>query len=177
MRRKSAQSAAQATDPRSDALLGAWVHDCRLLEIQLVDLRLRRFHHDVPSGALTVPADVAVHVHIETRYPLSVALPSWAYLCIARVTWTSATADKSNVAEAEIVFRVAYDFGERETPPAAEVVAGLGDALALHHAWPYLRERVQAAAAMLEMPSVTLPLQKFRRGDGAARETETSLKD
>lgn len=177
MRRKSALSAAKAIDPRSDAALAPWVQDCRLLDIQLVDLRLRRFHHDVAFGALAVPPDVAVQVHIETRYPLKPTLPSWAYLCSAKAMWTSQTTAKPEVAEAEILFRVAYDFGARETLPPAEAVAGLGDALALHHAWPYLRERLQAAAAMLEMPSVTLPLQKFRRHADAVRDGDAAARD
>jgi hypothetical protein len=161
-RRQSARSAAQAADPRQDAALVEWVQDCRLLEIQLIELRWRRHHADRPAGALAVPADVAVRVYIETRYPVRPAPPSWAYLCVAKAAWTSSTASPGDVAEAEVAFRVAYDFGHRDAPPAEAVVARLGDELALHHAWPYLRERLQAAAAALEMPSLTLPLQKLR---------------
>jgi hypothetical protein len=65
------------------------------------------------------------------------------------------------LATIEIALRVHYTFASRAEQLTDASLALFANQVALHHAWPFMRERVAAACQIIGIPPYVLPLRKL----------------
>jgi hypothetical protein len=148
-------------DPRANPELAALARCCRLLAVDLVRIRGERAHEHQVAGPLGLAGPLKVDVEIETAHPGEPPpLTGWAYLVVARCRWSSVGEPAAAVAEVEVAFRVAYGFEGLAEPPGAALVLRFGQDSAVHHAWPFLRERLRGLSAELGLPGFVLPVRR-----------------
>ena len=75
--------------------------------------------------------------------------------------WVAANESRP-VAHVEVALRVAYLFRGLSKAPSGDLLAEFGHQAAVHHAWPFLRERVRALSNELGLPQFLLPLRQFQ---------------
>jgi hypothetical protein len=140
---------------------------CRLSRIDTVAAELGRRHLNAPLGPL--PEVTAVpSFALRVRKPQPPPLGGAAFLVDAVVTWgASAEAclqgDVASTADAEayisLTLRVLYDFPDLPSAPDAALVERLGNEAAVHHAWPFVRERLLTMSTSLGLAPFVLPLR------------------
>lgn len=131
-----------------------------LTGIDVVKVSAERVWADrVHGGSLAEPEEWIVEVSSPAvRCPSEPQTEGAAVLVEVGVVWKGG--DGKVYGHAGVSVRVAYGFSGLEVAPTAEVVAQLGRDLGVHHAWPFLRERLRGISAELGLPAVVLPLRK-----------------
>lgn len=113
----------------------------------------------VHGGPLAEPEEWSIDVSAPVvRCPTEPRAEGAAILVEVGAVWRGG--DGKAYGQAVVSIRVAYGFSGLAAPPSAEVVAQLGRELGVHHAWPFLRERLRGISAELGLPAVVLPLRK-----------------
>jgi len=95
----------------------------------------------------------------KTLFPRKPSATGTTVLVEMTATWSSDEVVEP-LAHARARARVAYAFRDLEQPPHPQVLAAFADDLGLHHAWPFLRERLHTLGASMGLPPVVLPLRK-----------------
>jgi len=161
----SPESHAASIEPLDPATLQAGLRDlvahADLVAVDVVDQRLTRPCADRLEGPLPSPAAWTTTWTLgKTLHPRVPSATGTAVLVEVRATWSDEVAPTVHLAEAHVRVRLAYVFRDLAAAPHEQVLAKFADDLGLHHAWPFLRERLHALGASMGLPPVVLPLRK-----------------
>lgn len=131
-----------------------------LTTIDFVKVSAERTWADrVHGGALAEPQEWVIDVSAPVvRCPAEPRAEGAAILVELGAVWRGG--DGETYGHATVTLRVAYGFSGLAAAPSAAVVAQLGSDLGVHHAWPFLRERLRGISVELGLPAVVLPLRK-----------------
>lgn len=135
------------------------VKSAKLVGIDVVKYRWER-GHPVVAGPLKLPPTLNTTIEIRVAVPTELPPESASFLCIALVKLTDPDNAELVLGVVEIQVRVAYTL-EGVTPPLTpEEGKQFGEVLAMHQAWPFLRERLRTASSELGLNPIVLPLNK-----------------
>lgn len=127
--------------------------------IDLVDFEI---HRKAPSNGtpLEYPATLEVKLDVQMRSPKQPPINGASFFAVCTATWADSAKPEETLARVTTTFRVTYTFQGLEEPMSAELSNQFGAQLALHHVWPFLRERTTAGCAALMLPQFVLPLRQ-----------------
>lgn len=164
----------QALDPQTDLptaveapleglelhqALQALVGVAQLESVDVVEVAAVRKYGDRPVGQMALPDDCQAIIGApQYHYPTTASKEGAAVLASIGVQYKDGAGEV--YAELQLKIRVQYGFVGLERAPSVHLVAKLAEDLGLHHAWPYLRERLQTLSQWLGLPPVVLPLRK-----------------
>jgi hypothetical protein len=131
----------------------------QLATVDLVEILARR-NSPAGGGHLPLP-DTAITVEIEISSPKAYHGKQASFLATVRCFWTSKDPSTEKYATASVTHRVAYEFSRDIANADPDVIKAFGEELALHHAWPFLRERLRSLSGEMGLPAVVLPLRKL----------------
>jgi preprotein translocase subunit SecB len=144
----------------------AWEGDVRKLvsaatleSIDLVKVEAQRFHDglfDARQLPTAVEYDIEASVELEVAETFQVSGTS--VLVGIAVAWKDSNGKQ--YVTARVTFRAAYSFQGLNVSPPEPLVKIFAQDLALHHVWPFLRERLRTFSVELGMPPLLLPLRK-----------------
>lgn len=163
----SKQKLAASADAGGAAQLPPTVEALRALvacsEVQAVDIvRIavdRNGVGDPGFGPLPVPANWQTSVAVpELQCPMQPSPQGAAVIVSIEATWHDGAGH--TFAKAQVAVRVSYQFAGLAVTPSFELVAMLARELGLHHAWPFLREKLRSISGEFGLPAVVLPLRK-----------------
>jgi hypothetical protein len=171
---KSAETSAIVDLPTAAEVqkqFAALVKAAQLLTIDVVSVHGERRHLPFAEGKLPDAAELpAPDVEMSVRYPINPTATGAAFLADIVVSWRTVSPDPEDGQEAKkpeqdkarlkVTMRVAYTFKDQAEAPSAELLNVFGREAAMHHAWPYLREKIQSLCLWLGLPPVVLPLRK-----------------
>ncbi len=128
--------------------------------VDTVRIVAERLYADrVHGGTLSEASELHIELSPPTvRYPTEPQASGAAILVDLVATWRGP--DAVVYGQAALTVRVAYRFLGLDQAPAAKVVEEFANELGLHHAWPFLRERLRTLSAELGLPAAILPLRK-----------------
>jgi hypothetical protein len=143
--------------PSLPETLPGLVAAAELLGIDLVKADYSR----VPSGdgKQGTPRDLEVDIKVEVARRESYEKEALSYLCTALASWMEPTTS-ADIANAGVMFRVAYRLKGIERSLTDAELDAFGDEVALHQAWPFLRERLKSFSIELGLPPLVLPLRQ-----------------
>lgn len=107
------------------------------------------------DGELLV--EVRVAVRRKDRYPPG----ALSYLCEVEAKWSDAETARP-VASASVTLLAAYGLEGIERALAEVEIVAFGEGVALHQAWPFLRERLRTFSVDLGLQPLLLPLKPLR---------------
>ena len=107
--------------------------------------------------------DVKVNVNVARRSQYDEGMIS--FLCSAVASWIVADGENA-IANAGAMFRIVYRLKGIDRSLSDAEVFTFGDEVALHHAWPFLREKLKSYSVDLGLPPLLLPLQRPKMGEG-----------
>ena len=113
-----------------------------------------------PLGFLPEWPKMDVQVEQQIKVPEAPADQS-ACLLEFTISWRPIgdDSDGAPTAQMKFSFRLMYSFSG--SPPSRDAFEQLASNLGVHHAWPFLRERVRTFAADLSLPPTVLPLRRL----------------
>lgn len=128
--------------------------------VDTVQLSAERLYVDrVHGGPLSQPDVLQIEIGAPTvRYPTAPEATGAAILVELAVEWRGVNGVAYG--RAALTMRVAYRFAGLEQAPLPATLAEFANELGLHHAWPFLRERLRTLSAELGLPPAVLPLRK-----------------
>lgn len=138
------------------------VSQAKLVAIDLVELHADRSHPNV-GGPLSYPPGMAIDVRVDIALPGEQPAQQASFICAVRCAWKTSNDNDESLAAVAIAFRVAYGFQLDEALSNDEARA-FGRQVAIHHAWPFLREKVRAVTCELGLPPLLLPLRHLPHG-------------
>lgn len=103
------------------------------------------------------PAQLEAHVEVSTP---PVSREGWLTFLVS--IRGRLTRDGTEVGQLEASVRLAYQFSGTAPPDA--LVNAFGESLAVHHAWPYLREKVHTLGMGIGFHLAPLPLRRLGAG-------------
>jgi hypothetical protein len=137
------------------------VQCARLQNINVVGLEASREHSSITAGLLPEPPrGLDVNIQIQTHNPAQPSAESNAFLVTLDCVWVD-TKSKVPLARVRVQTRLAYTFTGLGAAPSVQELAAFADGVAVHHAWPFLRERVMTLGLELQMPPVILPIRRL----------------
>ena len=111
------------------------------------------------DGKQQNPREFEVGLTVEVARRDNYEKGALSFLCTALASWTESTTN-ADVANAGVMFRVAYRLKDVERPLTDAELDAFGDEVALHQAWPFLRERLKSFSTELGLPPLVLPLRQ-----------------
>ena len=134
---------------------------CRLEAIDVVRCHWERAHPST-RGPLSWAPQLQQHLNLNVLTPDPLPPGGAAFLCVMHAKWSPTDNVDTVVAAAEVHIRVAYAFADDTIALSAALAKELGSEVALHHAWPHLRHRLQLVCMELGINAVLLPLKPLR---------------
>ena len=131
----------------------------RLEAIDVVHLLCQR-NHPGARGPLAYPPRLTKHLRIDVRHADTMPEGGATFLIVMQARWIPENGEEADtVALGEVHLRVAYAFADETHTLTAEVAKDFGHKVALHNAWPHLRQRLQQMCVELGLNPVLLPLK------------------
>ena len=156
---ETTQTAAVVAGVDVHAQLRALVGVARLDAVDIVQVAAGRKHVDRPVGAMSAPQEWTIAIG-PPQYQFPTVPSSDGAAILVSVTAQCTDGGETVFAEIQVQARVQYAFVGLASAPPPEVLKKFGDDVGIHHAWPYLRDRVQTLSQWLGLPPVVLPLRK-----------------
>jgi len=152
----------------SPLLVGA-----KLLGIDVVRCFWERAHPST-TGPLTYPPLISQQLNITVRTPDPMPAGAASFLVVLQARWTPEGQPQDGLAAAEVQVRVAYAFADESLVIDQETAREFAQKIAQHHAWPYLRHRLQQLCLELGINPVLLPLKPLAGPDEPVPATAAS---
>jgi hypothetical protein len=127
----------------------------RLESIDVVRIDLQRAHA-VPFGLLPVVAQLHLAMRSNVRIPNTLHPEGFAVLAEVELDWHDD--DNTPVAALGLTLRLSYTLTEVAAFDG-DVVMRFATQVAMHQAWPFLRERVRSLSCEMGLPPLLLPLR------------------
>ena len=144
---------------RAVANLNGLVACSELQGVDLVRVAVERSGGDPGLGPLPAPANWHVDVSAaELQVPTKLVAQGVAVIVSVQAAGHDGAG--RTFAKAEVAVRVAYTFAGLTVAPEVALVGKFAEELALHHAWPFLRERLRSLSGEFGLPVVVLALRK-----------------
>ncbi|MBM4346149.1 MAG: hypothetical protein FJ100_22475, partial [Deltaproteobacteria bacterium] len=144
-----------------DALAWRGVHDLKglvacadLTAVDYVRVQVEREPTWSEDGG-PMPEAVAQQTQVgkpELLFPADPVKDGVAVIVQLQVRWGDVAG--RTVATAAVAVRVAYRFARLSEAPSVELLGKFAEELALHHAWPFLREKLRALSGEFGLPVV-----------------------
>lgn len=154
--------AAKLPHPDATGTLRGLVGASELVAVETVHFHARRAEHTV--GKALPPIDVAsvrVEPTFDTLKPVHPPPGSATFLVRGNIKFQPNGDNSDAVAEIQIVLRLTYNFAGQTAALPDDSLQQFANQIALHHAWPFLRERVATACQILGVQGYVLPLRKL----------------
>ena len=108
------------------------------------------------SGRLSPPEQAEVTLETSAVLPKSLEVKGLACVCTMSATWQ---VGGQIVARLSFDFRLSYSFVALDVAPPRGLAEAFVEQVALHHAWPFARERMRSASVELGLLPFVLPLR------------------
>ena len=126
-----------------------------LKHIDLVGFQGERAN-PVVGGPLQAPDELTFRCKIGVGLPNTFPDGSISFVTEANVVWEGG--DGEIQAAVTIILRLAYDL-RGEGRPTDDIVNQFATQVVVHHAWPFIRERLRTMSADLGLPPLVLPVR------------------
>ena len=159
---KTRIDATKAQRPNATGGLREVLATSELLAVETVHFRASRSEHAVGKPLPAIDgATVRVLPTFDTLKPVHPPTGAATFLVRADVKFLPAGKGDDPVAEIQVVLRLTYTLAGATAPLAEDALLQFANQIALHHAWPFLRERVATACQILGVQAYVLPLRKL----------------
>ncbi len=151
-----------ASGVESADILRQLVAGSQLLAIDTLHFVAKR--RDQAAGQLLSPIDsstAAVESKFEAMQPTLPPVDKCSFLVRGMLRFISLGASEQPAAEISIVLRLTYSFAGRTEALSNDELGQFANQVAVHHAWPFMRERVVTACQLIGVPPHVLPLRKL----------------
>lgn len=158
----TAASGGPASGTERTDLLRQLAAGSQLLAIDTLHFVAKR--RDQAVGQLLSPIDsstAAVESKFEAMQPTLPPVDACSFLVRGLVRFVSHGEGEQPAAEISIVLRLTYSFAGRTEPLSNDELGQFANQVAVHHAWPFMRERVVTACQLIGVPPHVLPLRKL----------------
>ena len=144
--------------PADVVRLREFVAAAKLVVIDLVEMEAHREHLSASTLTLPLPPELLTNIRVSGQHqPELLGATGATFLAGLEITWSDKPTG-TRLASASVTLRLAYAFDPMPKRPSQELIAAFGKDVAMHHAWPFLRERLDSLSSALGMPKVVLPL-------------------
>lgn len=147
-----------AAGPELHAKLRALVGAAELVAIDPIRVFAARSLDGGTDEAMPLPSTLTVDTQFTHRYPK--ALSKDGTFVLIGLACTFKDADAKVHGETLVELRLAYHFKGLSVPPDEALIDLFAREIAMHHAWPFLRERARSLGVDIGLPPLVLPLRK-----------------
>jgi len=129
-----------------------------LTSIDTVDLIAHRAHDRWVGGGVPLPTEFRVDTSLVVHSPNTSPIDKTSYLVVVGCKWLERGAAEP-YGIVEVAIRVAYHFAGLSKAPEIGLLSQFGTEIAVHHAWPFLRERIRSASMEIGLQPAVLPIR------------------